>query len=162
MIGKNVSESARETTKWLKGLNWKKILLVGLIYTIFTSVIRQFEVVITLKYYLMSDYFDVWSKFMMPTAGPPPREFMITSLLSTFYTGVSLSVVYYYVRHLLPKLFWSRVFYFADLMIAASFIFFTLPCYLLFNLPWQLLLSWFVSGFLILVLASLTMVKIID
>ncbi|KKP61353.1 MAG: hypothetical protein UR54_C0003G0004 [Candidatus Roizmanbacteria bacterium GW2011_GWA2_34_18] len=162
MLSKSISESAKETTKWLKELNWKKILLVGLIYTVFTTVIRQLEVVLTMKYYQMSQYFGVWSKLMMPNAGPPPPSFMIMSLVFTLYSGISLAVVYYYIRNLLPKLFWKRVFFFADLMIAASFIFFTLPCYLLFNLPPQLLLSWFISGFIILVLTSLALVKIIN
>jgi hypothetical protein len=80
-----------------------------------------------MKYYQMPAFFGVWSKLMMPNAGPPPPEFMIVSLVMTFYSGVALALIYYYVRNLLPKLFWKRIFFFADLMIAASFIFFTLP-----------------------------------
>jgi len=162
MLRKNILESAKETKKWLKELKWKKIILVGLIYTVFTTLIHQLEAVLSMKYYQMPQYFGVWSKLMMPKAGPPPPEFFITSLIFTFYSGISLALVYYYIKDLLPKLFWKRVFLFADLMVAASFIFFTIPSYLLFNLPYQLILSWFVSSFVILLLTSLTLVKIID
>ena len=162
MLSESISESSKETKKWLKELSWKKILLVGFIYTIFTTIVHQLEAILMMKYYQMPEYFGVWSKLMMPNAGPPPPEFMIVSTIITFYTGISLAIVYFYIRNLLPKLFWKRVFFFADLMIAASFIFFTLPSYLLINLPIQLLFSWFISGFIILVLASLTIVKIIN
>lgn len=161
MLAKGVIESAKETKKWLKELSIKKILTVTLIYTVFTTIIHQVEAILSMKYYQMPQYFGVWSKLMMPKAGPPPPEFFITSTIFTFYSGISLALVYYYIRAFLPKLFWKRVFIFADLMVATSFIFFIIPSYLLFNLPPQLLLNWFISGFIILLLTSLTLVKII-
>jgi hypothetical protein len=162
MLSKSISESAKETKKWLKELSWKKIVFVGLIYTVFATIIHQIEAILTMKYYQMPQYFGIWSKLIMPTAGPPPPEFFIISIIMSFYTGIALTLVYYYIKNLLPKLFWKRVFFFADLMIATSFIFFTLPSYLLLNLPLQLLISWFISGFIVLVLTSFTLVKIID
>jgi len=161
MIRKNIFEITKETKKWLKELSWIKILQVGFIYTIYTTIIRQLESVLTMKYYQMPQYFGVWNKLMMPNAGPPPPQFFITSIFQTFYSGISLTLVYYYIKNLLPKPFWKRMFLFADLMIATLFIFFIIPSYLLFNLPPQLLLSWFVSGFIILVITSYTLVKII-
>jgi len=155
-------ESAQDTKRWMSHLSWRKILTVGLLYTVYSMVIRQIEVFLTMKYYQMPEFFGLWSKTMMPTAGPPPPDFIILSLILTFYPGISLALIYCYIKELLPKNFWKRVFFFADLMISASFIFFTLPCYLLFNLPPQLLLSWFISGFIILLLTSFTLVKIFD
>lgn len=140
------------TIKWIKTIRWGKLFLCGLIYLILATVIRQIEVILTMKYNF---------QLMMPSAGPPPPSFMIKSATFTFATGLSIGLVYYYIKNLLPKQFWHRVTFFADLMIGTSFIFFTLPAYLLFNLPIQLLLSWFVSGFIILFLTSLTLVKII-
>ncbi len=150
------------TIKWIKKVKWGKLLLCGLIYLVFATVIRQIEVIFAMKYYLMPEYFGVWSKMMMPSAGPPPLNFMIMSMTFTLATGLSLGLVYYYVRNFLPKSFWHRVTFFTDLMISASFIFFTLPAYLLFNLPLGLLISWFISSFIILFLTSLTLVKIIN
>lgn len=155
---------------WIKKIDWKKVLLSAAIYTILAFIIRQIEAILTMNYYTNPAYFGVWSKLMMPaspasqsglTNGSPPASFMITSLIMTFVTGVSLALVYYYLRDILPKETKRRVLYFADLLIALSFIFFTLPVYLLFNVPVGLLVSWFVSSFIILCAASYTFVKVI-
>ncbi len=110
---------------------------------------------------MMPEYFGVWSKTMMPTAGPPPVSFMITSLVFTFVTGVSITLIYYYLKDHLPKEEKKRAFYFADLMIGTSFVFFTLPVYLLLNIPFGLLVSWFITNFIVLTAGSFLLVKII-
>jgi membrane protein insertase Oxa1/YidC/SpoIIIJ len=110
---------------------------------------------------MMPEYFGLWSKVMMPTAGPPPPSFVVTSLVFTLVTGVSLALIYYYLKDHLPENRKKRIFYFADLMIGTSFIFFTLPTYLLFNVPMGLLVSWFISTFIILTASSWVLVKII-
>lgn len=161
MLKNSLNESAKETKKWLKELSWQKIFLVGFIYTVFSSLVHRSEAILTMKYYKVPEYLGVWSKLIMSKAGPAPLEFMATSVIFTLYSGISLALIYSYIRDYLPKLFWKRVFLFADLMIAASFIFFTLPSYILFNIPPQLLLSWFISSFIILVFSSYTFVKII-
>ncbi len=148
-------------TFWIKEISWKKVFLSGLIFTAVSFILRQIEVVLTLNYYMMPRYSGVWSKLMMPGAGPPPANFMITSLVFTFVTGVSIALIYYYLKDHLPKNEKKRIFYFADLMIATSFVFFTLPVYLMFNLPLGLLACWFVTSFVILTLGSLVLVKII-
>ncbi len=162
MSKNSISESAKETKKWLNELSWKKIFLVGFIYTIFVSLVNRSEAVIMMKYYQVPEYFGVWSKLVMSKVGPLPIDFIVTTAIFTLYSGISLALIYYYIRDYLPKLFWKRVFMFADLLIAASFIFFTIPSYLLFNIPPQLLLSWFISSFVILVFTSYTFVKIIN
>lgn len=147
--------------KWITKINWGKVALSGIIYTVIAMIVRNVEALATMKYYVDPQYFGVWSKLMMPKAGPPPVEFMITSLIFALVSGISLALVYYYVRDLLPKKEWPRIFFFADLMVALGFVFFTLPAYLMFNLPVMLLVSWFVSSFIILLAASITFVKII-
>lgn len=146
---------------WLNQISWKKVSVFGFLYTVLAFIVRQIEVILTLKYYLNPDYFGVWSKLMMPNAGPPPSSFQITSVVFTFVSGVSLALIYYYLRSHLPESKKQRIFYFADLMVATSFIFFTLPVYLLFNVPFALLVSWFISSFVILVTASYLLVRII-
>lgn len=149
------------TIKWISKIKWSKVFIVGFIYTLAATLIHQVEAVLNLKYYMMPEYFGVWSKTMMPKAGPPPMDFFIKSTIITFVSGISLALVYYYIRDMLPKNFRERVLLFADLMIGLQFIFFTLPIYLLINLPMALLISWFISGFLILVITSYFCVRII-
>ena len=147
--------------QWMKEIRWGKVLLVGALYTIISTVIRQIEAVLTMAYYVDPKYFGLWSKLMMPKAGPPPPEFMIMSFIFSLASGVSIALIYYYIKDLLPKHVGKRIFLFADLMIATSFVFFTLPVYLMFNVPVMLLVSWFVSGFLILTAAAAVIVKIV-
>lgn len=148
-------------TFWITKISLKKLLLSGLIFTVISFIIRQIEAVLTLKYYMMPEYFGLWSKVMMPTAGPPPVSFMITSIVFTFVTGLSITAIYYYIKDHLPKGELKRTFYFADLMVGTSFVFFTLPVYLLFNVPLGLLIIWFITTFITLTAGSWVIVKII-
>lgn len=148
-------------TFWITKISWKKVALFALIFTILSFAIHQIEALLTLNYYMMPQYFGVWSKLMMPSAGPPPLTFMITSLIFNLATGACLALVYYYLKDHLPKDGKRRVFYFADLMIGTSFVFFTLPVYLMFNVPFGLLISWFISSFIILTASSWILVKIV-
>jgi hypothetical protein len=142
--------------KWIAKINWLKVLLTGGIY-----VAHQVEAMLTLNYYMDPAYSGVWSKLMMPTAGPPPPEFMITSLIFSLATGISIALIYYYLKDMLPKNAMKRIFLFADLLIATYFIFFTLPVYLLLNVPAGLLVWWFVTSFIILTATSAVIVKIV-
>ena len=83
----SISESAKETKKLLKELSWKKIFLVGFIYTIFASLVHRSEAILTVKYYQVPEYLGVWSKLMMSKVGPVPAEFMVTSIIFTLYSG---------------------------------------------------------------------------
>jgi hypothetical protein len=147
--------------KWISRIHWGKVLLIGLLYTIIATVIRQLEVIWTMRYYTMPQYFGVWSKLMMPTAGPPPFAFMVTSMVLTFASGMALTLIYYYLKEYLPTGFWRRATFFADVLVSTSLIFFTLPVYLLFNVPAALLGWWFVSTFVVLLATSILIVKIV-
>lgn len=148
--------------KWIAKIDWGKTALAALLYTVVTTVVRQVEaVVFTMKYYRMAEYAGVWNTRMMPAGGPPPVAFFLTSIILTLVSGIGLALVYYYVRDMLPKQPTRRVFFFADLMIGTQFIFFTLPVYLLFNVPFGLLISWFISSFIILVSASYLFVRLL-
>ncbi len=87
---------------WMKEISVKKVLLIGIIFSVIAFVIHQIEALVTFKYYMMPQYFGVWSKLMMPQAGPPPASFMITSLIFSFVTGISVALIYYYLRDHLP------------------------------------------------------------
>lgn len=147
--------------KWIAKIDWGKAFLSAAIFTVVSTLIHSVESALTMQYYQMPEFFGVWSKLMMPTAGPPPMEFFITSLVFSFISGLSLALVYYYIRDMLPKKQWPRIFYFADIIIGLGFVLFTLPTYLMFNVPVALLISWFISGFIIMVSASFTFVKLL-
>lgn len=148
-------------TFWIQKINWGKTFLVAVIYTVIAYVVHMIEAMLTLKYYMDPQYAGLWSKIMMPTAGPPPMEFTVMSLVFSLVTGISIVLIYYYLRDHLPPLGFRRAFYFADILVATGFLFFTLPAYLMFNVPVGILVSWFISSFIILTAGSWVIVKII-
>lgn len=147
--------------EWMKKINWQKVLLAGFVYLIIATIVRQIEAALTMSYYTKPAYFGVWSKVMMPTAGPPPPSFMILSLLFTFITGLSLAVVFDFVKGLLPKDYWSKICCFTSLVVWLMVLFFTLPVYLLLNVPLMLLIWWFASSVVIVFLGTVVFVKVI-
>lgn len=136
-------------------------MLAGFLFLIISFVIRNIEAVLTMKYYLMPAYFPVWSKLMMPSAGPPPAIFTIVSVLFSLFTGLVLAMTYAMIKDLLPAKFWGHVLCFASWLFVLSFVFFTLPVYLMINLPVGLLVSWLISSAVIFFLGSMIFVKII-
>lgn len=144
--------------KWMKDIQWGRVILVGGIYTIIAVVVRQIEAIIMMPYYQSEVYRGVWSKLLIPDVGSRPFEFFVNYGIGTFLTGVSLCIIYYYLKAYLSKKKWERTFFFADVLVATSFVFFTIPAYLLFNVPLALLGSWFVSNFIVLLFASILIV----
>lgn len=142
-------------------LKWNKILLVSVIYLIIASVIRQIELMFTLDFYKMPAYFPTWSKVMMPKAGPPPTSFLVASFLFTLLTGIALALLYSYMKISLPKEEEGQVMVFTGIASLLFLVFFTLPSYLLFNLPLELLVVWFITGTISILLGTLAFVKIL-
>lgn len=98
----------------------------------------------------------------MPEPGPPPASFIVLSLVFTFVAAVALSILYGLVKDRLPKEFWPRVFVFSQIVVILSLIFFTLPVYLLINLPLALLASWLVTSVVVAFLGTVGFVRLID
>lgn len=132
--------------KWIAKIKWFKVVLVGLFYTVLSALARSAELLWSIKTKLM-------------VAPVSTSEFVITSTIIVFAIGLSLALIYYYIKDFLPKNYMKRSLLFADLLVATSFIFFGLPMYLL-GISWGLLGYWFVSNFIILTLTSLLIVKI--
>lgn len=145
----------------MKKIKWGKALLASLIFLVISFIIRQVESLLMMNYYIMPQYFGVWSKLMMPKAGPPEMPFFVTSLIFSFITGLTLALVYFYMKDSFPKGFWTKVINFTDIVIGLSFVFFTLPVYLMFNIPLGLLISWLISSFIIFFLGSMVFVRML-
>lgn len=144
-----------------KNINWKKVFWAGFLFLIISTVFRQIEVAFTMNYYLLPQYFDVWSKVMMPNAGPPPPSFMVLSAVFTFITGVTVATLYDYLKDRLPKTYWQKVVAFSDIIIGLSIVLFTLPVYLLINVPARLLLIWLTTSIVTTVIYSMVLVKVV-
>jgi len=144
-----------------KKIRWGKVVLAALLYLVIATVVHQIETALTMRYYLMPEYFGVWSKVMMPKAGPPPTGFFLTSLVFSFIGGLVLASFYDLAKDFLGKSCCSKTCGFVCWTVALSLVFFSLPAYLLLNLPLMLLVVWFISGAVILYLAALVFGKVL-
>jgi hypothetical protein len=145
----------------MKNVNWGKVLLASLAFLIIATILRQIETMITMNFYMIPEYFPVWSKLMMPKAGPPPLEFILTSTVLTFITGIVLAGTYDYTKKLFENNFWHRVICFTGHISAIILVFAYLPLFLLINLPLMLIVSWFITTVITVLLGSIVFAKLL-
>jgi glucose-6-phosphate-specific signal transduction histidine kinase len=83
--------------KWIKKIQWSKVILIAFMYMIVSMVLQQVE-----------------SLFMVSVipSNRSPNELFIASTIAKFFTGVSLCIIYYYLMEYLPKKKWQRIFFF--------------------------------------------------
>ena len=139
-----------------------KIILAAIAYMIIAQIINTASAMMTMNYYLDPNYFAVWSKVMMPTAGPPPIEFTLYSIVFVFITGLIYSFVYskamvlFKTKSTVKK---GLKYGFVLFLLAGIPFFFSM--YLMINLPLELLLSWLVvDGLLVYLIGGIAIAKI--
>jgi membrane protein insertase Oxa1/YidC/SpoIIIJ len=86
---------------------------------------------------------------------------MILSLLFTFITGITLAAFYDFIKSLLPKNCWERVFDFTGTVAVLMLVFSYLPMYLLINLPLGLVVCWFITGLVTVFIGAVVFTKLI-
>lgn len=143
----------------LQKIHWKKVLIAGVVFLVIATITRQIEVFLTMDFYKDPQFFGVWSRLMMPANGPPPLQFILYSFLFTYLTGITLAFLYDFIKGNLSKKFWLKVGSFTDITVGLSFVFFTLPSFLLFNIPLILLIYWLISTTVIIFLSTIFFVK---
>lgn len=134
-----------------------RFVLAAIAFTVIAFVIHTVCSMLTMSYYTDPNYFPVWSKLMMPTAGPPPASFTYYSITFDFIIGLIFSYIYLFFKGCIPgkTLVNKGVFYGLVLFLVAGVPFF-LTNYLLINLPIGLLVSWlFVDGLLTYVIGGI-------
>lgn len=81
-------------------INAVRLVIAALVYTIFSFIIHFIGAELTIQFYMDSAYFPVWSKLLMPTAGPPPLTFSLYSLVLGFIAALLFAFIYLKVRPL--------------------------------------------------------------
>lgn len=145
----------------LRKIPLRKVFVAAVVYTLIATFIHQIETILTIQFYLMPEYQLVWSRLMMPAEGPPPILFNVTSAVFTFVTGFMLAGLFAFLKPLFPKSRLKQVLWFTDIIIGMLFVFMFLPMFLLINIPYFLLVSWYVTQIVITVTASFFFVKIL-
>ena len=139
-----------------------KIIAAAVVYMIISIVFRTIESMMTMDYYMDEAYFPVWSKIMMPTAGPPPIEFTYTSIIFAFIGGLLFAGVYNVIAKGVPgKTVLRKGINYGLLIWIVAGIPFSLSMVLLINLPIDLIAFWTVTTLIIYLLAGAALVKIV-
>ncbi|MBI5884940.1 hypothetical protein HZB89_02465 [archaeon] len=133
----------------------KQMVLAAIAFIAIAQVVHFLGAFIDMPYYFMPDYFSVWSKVMMPAAGPPPISFYITSVAFNFAAG--LIFAWFFVKT--KAVFKGAQFGLA--LFAVSTVPGTLALYLTINLPVMLLVSWAVQGLIVFTATGIAFSKII-
>jgi len=119
-----------------------KVVLGAIAYLIIAQVMHTVSSMLTMSYYMDSNYYAVWSKIMMPAAGAPPMSFYYYSLTFGFVIGVIFSAIYSKRRETFKGDFVHKgLMYGSGLFLVVGIPFF-LTTYLMINLPLSLLIYW--------------------
>lgn len=140
----------------------KKIGIFAAVMALLAFIVHNVEAVATMGYYTDPAYLDVWSKIMMPAAGPPPPEFAYLSIAFAFITWAIFGMVYEKLGGAIKQkdavkkglVFGSLVFLLAGLPGSLSM-------FLLLNLPVGLIISWTISGALLYLIGGVVAARLI-
>jgi hypothetical protein len=128
-------------------INTPRFLLAALAYTVFAFILHLVGALLTMSYYLDPAYFPVWSKIMMPTAGPPPISFSVYSLILGFIAALLFTYFYLKIRPLFKGNSRARrgIIYGVGVFLIGGLPGFSM-LWLLINLPLLLIIDWAIEG----------------
>lgn len=145
-----------------KKIDWKKTVLAAVVFTVIAQITHSLFALIGMDYYLKRVYFPVWSKLMMPEAGPPPLSFTAYSLLFGFISAMIFAYIYNWVKGSLEgKTPVEKGLCFGLVLFFVSSVPSYLTMILLINLPLGLIGLWAIEGLLVSLAGGIAIVKII-
>jgi hypothetical protein len=129
---------------------WWKILLTLVLLVLVGQVVHTVEAMCTMNYYTDPAYCAVWSKIMMPNAGPPPASFFYYSLGFALIGWCLFMFVYAVVRPAVPGAAgWQKGAMYGLLIWLVASLPGMLSMILLVNLPLGIVVAWLVSALII-------------
>ncbi|MDD5337467.1 MAG: hypothetical protein PHS02_03200 [Candidatus ainarchaeum sp.] len=130
-------------------MNWKGIGITAVVMAMIAEVVHTVESILTMGFYTDPAYFQLWSKLMMPAAGPPPLSFFIYSIVFALIGWFFFAYAYAVLGGALKAKGCMKGLKFGALVFLVAGLSCTLMLYLLINLPMALLASWTVSSLLL-------------
>ena len=125
----------------------RKLYLFAIVMAIVAMIVHTVESLLTMGYYTDPANFLLWSKLMMPGAGPPPAIFYAYSLLFAFVSWMLFGFVYIVLSGAIKeKDIVKRGLKFGTLIFLVGSLPGALTMVLLLNLPLGLIISWVISG----------------
>lgn len=139
----------------------KKIVISAAVFALLSQVIHTVSAIFTMSYYTNPAYFPLWSKIMMPTAGPPGTEFYVFSIIASFITGLVFAGAYSILGRSVPESAFGRGINYGIMLFLIAGVPFTFTTYLLLAVPSALLLAWAFESLVIYVIAGAAFEKIL-
>ena len=141
-------------------IKWGGFFLAAILYTILAQIIHTIGAQATMGYYLLEDYFSVWSKIMMPNLGPPGALFFLWSIIFAFVTALLITYVYNVVKKSIAgKTAVTKGLTYGFLLFLVAGIPTLLSMILLINLPMALLFAWTIEGLVIFLLGGMIIAR---
>ena len=134
----------------LQNIKWGKVAMSAVVLTVVAQIVHMVEAMLTMDFYKDPAFFGVWSKVMMPTAGPPPASFMYTSLIIGLISWALFVFVYQIIKAGVPgDAGIKKGVHFGILVYLVGGLPGILAMYLLINLPQGMLVAWAISGLIL-------------
>jgi len=120
-----------------------RILASGVLFAIVAQILHTACAFLAMPFYTNPDYFTVWSKIMMPAAGPPPASFYLYSILFSLLSGILFAIVYTVIKGGIPvKATAKKGLLYGFLVFLVGGVPGYLALILLVNLPFALIIFW--------------------
>ncbi len=133
-----------------------RVFWAGILFAVFSQIIHTLGSWLTMNYYTDQNYSAVWSKIMMPTAGPPPTSFYLYSILFAVVIGILVAMVYGVVKNSIPgRTVAKKGLNYGLLVFLLAGVSGFLMTLLLINLPASLILWWAVENLVIYLIGGM-------
>lgn len=142
-------------------MDLKQILLSALVFAVVSQVVHTLGAFPTMGYYTDPANFALWSRIMMPTAGPPGTEFYAASLAFSFITGCIFAWAYSVVGKSVPGKDVMKGFNYGLMLFLMVGVPYTLSNILLLAIPLGLQMEWALETLVIYGLSGLAFAKIV-
>lgn len=130
-----------------------KFIIAVILLTVVAQVVHTVGAMLTMKYYLDPNFFPVWSKVMMPCAGPPPPSFMLWALGLGLISWAIFCAVYMILKSGVPgKSGIYKGLLFGLLMFLVGGLSGYFALFLMINLPLGLIAEWGIESLVILLI----------
>jgi len=140
---------------------WLKVVLAAIAFAVISVVINTAFSIATMSYYTDPAYFAVWSKLMMPTAGPPPMSFFVYSIVFSFITGLIFAGVYTKVSSVIKGSGAEKGLRYGIGLFLVTGIPFFLTTLLLINIPLVLSIVWLIGSLIVYLIGGIAIAKIV-
>jgi len=139
-----------------------RLIVAGVLFAVVGVIVQTLGAFPTMGFYMDATYFPVWSKLMMPTAGPPPITFYYYSVGFGIIAGILLALVYAIVRNALPSVGVRRGIVYGFLVFLIAGVPGSLSLYLLVNLPSALIAYWALEDLVAYLLGGVILGRLIQ